>query len=68
MCNTQAQDTAELFFEDMRVPKSSLLGEENKGFVYLMTELPQVRLFCERGVCTLTLLMAISSMGCRSAS
>ncbi|CAE7442143.1 Acadl, partial [Symbiodinium microadriaticum] len=37
----KAQDTAELFFEDMRVPKSCLLGEENKGFVYLMTELPQ---------------------------
>ncbi|KAH9514297.1 hypothetical protein Btru_028652 [Bulinus truncatus] len=37
-------DTAELFFEDVRLPKSSLLGEENKGFYYLMKELPQERL------------------------
>ena len=40
----KAQDTAELFFEDMRVPQSALLGEEGKGFAYLMTELPQERL------------------------
>lgn len=40
----KAQDTCELFFEDVRVPKSALLGEENKGFVYLMQELPQERL------------------------
>ena len=40
----KAQDTCELFFDDVRVPKSALLGEENKGFVYLMTELPQERL------------------------
>ncbi|XP_050407402.1 long-chain specific acyl-CoA dehydrogenase, mitochondrial [Patella vulgata] len=40
----KAQDTAELFFEDVRLPKSALLGEENKGFYYLMNELPQERL------------------------
>jgi long-chain-acyl-CoA dehydrogenase len=40
----KAQDTSELFFEDVRVPKSALLGEENKGFIYLMQELPQERL------------------------
>lgn len=39
-----AQDTAELFFEDVRVPVSNLLGEEGKGFVYLMQQLPQERL------------------------
>ena len=38
-------DTAELFFEDVRLPASALLGEENKGFYYLMQELPQVRSF-----------------------
>ena len=38
------QDTSELFFEDVRVPKSAMLGEENKGFYYLMSELPQERL------------------------
>ncbi|MBA2397295.1 MAG: acyl-CoA dehydrogenase family protein [Bradyrhizobium sp.] len=39
-----AQDTAELFFDDVRVPASNLLGEEGKGFGYLMGELPQGRL------------------------
>uniref|UniRef100_A0A8C4TTT8 Acyl-CoA dehydrogenase long chain n=1 Tax=Falco tinnunculus TaxID=100819 RepID=A0A8C4TTT8_FALTI len=37
----KAQDTAELFFEDVRLPASALLGKENKGFYYLMAELPQ---------------------------
>jgi long-chain-acyl-CoA dehydrogenase len=40
----KAQDTAELFFEDLRVPKTALLGEENKGFYCVMNELPQERL------------------------
>lgn len=40
----KAQDTAELFFEDVRLPSSALLGEANKGFYYLMQELPQERL------------------------
>jgi acyl-CoA dehydrogenase len=39
-----AQDTAELFFTDVRVPKQNLLGEEGQGFVYLMTNLSQERL------------------------
>jgi acyl-CoA dehydrogenase len=38
-----AADTAELFFDDVRVPVSNLLGEENKGFAYLMQELAQER-------------------------
>lgn len=47
----KAQDTAELFFEDCRVPKSALLGEENKGFFYLMNELPQERMIvAEMGI------------------
>ena len=40
----KAQDTAELFFSDLRVPVSNLLGEEGKGFYQLMKELPQERL------------------------
>ncbi|XP_006006843.1 long-chain specific acyl-CoA dehydrogenase, mitochondrial [Latimeria chalumnae] len=40
----KAQDTAELFFEDVRLPAEALLGEVNKGFYYLMNELPQERL------------------------
>jgi acyl-CoA dehydrogenase len=38
-----AQDTAELFFDNVRVPTSNLLGEEGMGFRYLMGELPQER-------------------------
>ncbi|XP_065786724.1 long-chain specific acyl-CoA dehydrogenase, mitochondrial isoform X1 [Muntiacus reevesi] len=40
----KAQDTAEFFFEDVRLPAGALLGEENRGFYYLMQELPQERL------------------------
>ncbi len=39
-----AQDTAELIFEDVRVPAENLLGEEGQGFAYLMQALPQERL------------------------
>ncbi len=37
-------DTSELFFNDVRVPMTNCLGEENKGFIYLMSQLPQERL------------------------
>ena len=40
----KAQDTSELFFQDVRVPKENLLGEEGRGFIYLMQDLPQERL------------------------
>ena len=39
-----AQDTCELFFEDVKVPKENLLGKVGEGFKYLMTELAQERL------------------------
>ena len=39
------KDTAELFFEDLRVPRSALLGKENHGFYYLMDQLPQERVW-----------------------
>jgi acyl-CoA dehydrogenase len=39
-----AADTAELFFDDVRVPASNLIGVENRGFIHLMEELPQERL------------------------
>ncbi|MBL8609415.1 MAG: acyl-CoA dehydrogenase family protein [Myxococcales bacterium] len=39
-----ASDTAELAFEDMRVPKRYLLGEENQGFMYLMQNFQTERL------------------------
>jgi len=40
----KAQDTCELFFEDLRVPASAMLGPEDKGFYCVMQELPQERL------------------------
>jgi alkylation response protein AidB-like acyl-CoA dehydrogenase len=40
----KAQDTAEMFFDNVVVPKENLLGEEGSGFVSLMVNLPQERL------------------------
>ncbi|MFF4222181.1 acyl-CoA dehydrogenase family protein [Streptomyces abikoensis] len=40
----KAQDTAELFFDDVRVPKENLLGEPQGAFGHLMANLPQERL------------------------
>ena len=39
-----AQDTAELFFDDVRVPVANLLGHEGGGFVHLMERLPRERM------------------------
>lgn len=39
-----AQDTAELFFRDVKVPSDHLLGEEDQGFIYLMEGLPRERM------------------------
>ncbi len=52
-----AQDTAELFFTDVEVPVGNLLGEDGKGFYYLMLNLAQERLG-----------MAVGAMGvCQAA-
>ncbi|HVE74345.1 MAG TPA: acyl-CoA dehydrogenase family protein [Mycobacteriales bacterium] len=40
----KAQDTAELFFDEVRVPASNLVGREGGGFIHLMERLPQERL------------------------
>lgn len=37
-------DTSELFYEDVRVPASNVIGEVNRGFIYLVSDLPQERL------------------------
>jgi alkylation response protein AidB-like acyl-CoA dehydrogenase len=39
-----AQDTSELFFEDMRLPPENMLGDEGQGFALMMTKLAQERL------------------------
>lgn len=41
---SKAQDTAELFFNDVKVPKKNLLGEAHKGMHYLMESLAEERL------------------------
>jgi len=40
----KGQDTSELFFDDLRVPASAMLGEQGKGFQLMMTKLAQERL------------------------
>lgn len=40
----KAQDTSELFFDNVRIPPSNMLGAEGQGFVHMMTKLPQERL------------------------
>ncbi len=54
----KAQDTSELFFQDVKLPADALLGEEGKGFAYLMQELPQERL----GIAVNGLAMAESAL------
>lgn len=45
----QAQDTAQLFFENVKVPKSNLIGEENRGFYVLMQHLEAERIMAAYG-------------------
>ncbi|GAA0722354.1 acyl-CoA dehydrogenase family protein [Dactylosporangium roseum] len=40
----KANDTAELFFDDCRIPSDHLIGQENQGFYHLMANLPRERL------------------------
>ena len=40
----KAQDTSELFFDNMRIPGDAMLGSEGQGFKLMMTKLPQERL------------------------
>lgn len=44
-----AGDTSELFFEDVQLPATALLGREGQGFVHLMQELPRERLILAVG-------------------
>ena len=40
-----ASDTAQLFFEDVVVPRKNLIGEEGKGFTYQMKQFQEERMF-----------------------
>ncbi len=58
-----SSDTAELAFEDMRVPKRYLLGEENMGFMYLMQNFQSERIIACTSACAglqLTLDMSVA--------
>ncbi len=41
----RASDTGQVFFDDVRVPKSNCIGEENKGFIYQMMQFQEERMF-----------------------
>ena len=44
-----SSDTAEIFFDDVRVPQQNLIGEEGQGFVYQMLQFQEERLFAALG-------------------
>ncbi|MEX1209614.1 MAG: acyl-CoA dehydrogenase family protein [Candidatus Nanopelagicales bacterium] len=65
-----ATDTAELFFDSVRVPVANLLGEEGRGFEYLTRNLPQERLSIALGAvaaCESALARTLAYVGERSA-
>ena len=41
----KSSDTAQLFFEDVRVPKKNIIGKEGKGFIYQMQQFQQERIY-----------------------
>ncbi len=64
-----AQDTAELFFDNVRVPAANLLGEEGKGFTYLMSNLPQERLtIAIKAVAACEFGLAVTTQYCHERS
>jgi citronellyl-CoA dehydrogenase len=52
-----SSDTAELAFDNMRIPKRYLLGEENQGFMYLMQNFQSERLIAATSACSGAQLM-----------
>ncbi len=57
-----AQDTCELFFDNVKVPKENLLGNVGEGFKYLMTELAQERLVVALAAVALGEYMLLSTV------
>lgn len=66
----RASDTAELFFEDLRVPAENLLGEEGKGFYYIMSTFQNERLVAGAmsvGQCAKAIELTLDYMKTRQA-
>ncbi|MCW2607575.1 MAG: putative acyl-CoA dehydrogenase [Frankiales bacterium] len=63
----KAQDTAELFFDEVRVPAENLVGKEGGGFIHLMEKLPQERLsIAATGVCAARAVFDTTLEYCKS--
>lgn len=45
----KSSDTAQIFFEDVRVPRSYIIGEEGKGFLYQMLQFQEERMWGTAG-------------------
>jgi citronellyl-CoA dehydrogenase len=58
----KSSDTAELFFEDMRIPERYRLGEENMGFMYLMQNFQTERLIAAASAVSGAFLMIEEAM------
>jgi len=45
----RCSDTAQIYFDDVRVPQANLVGKEGKGFMYQMQQFQEERIFCAAG-------------------
>ena len=46
----RSSDTAQIFFDEVRVPQKNLIGEEGMGFTYQMIQFQEERLYCAAGL------------------